>query len=1057
MAFFILAGQVLKNFVVYKSSAGSGKTFTLVKEYLRLSLHDETKLQHIFKRILAITFTNKAAAEMKSRVLEALEHISTQQKMPFIGTLLCQELQLPEEQLRERAAILLSAILHHYSDFAIGTIDSFTHKIVKTFAHDLKLPVNFTIELDTRGFYNKVVANLLNKIGEDPYISKLLTEFVLNKAEDNKGWDPEDQILKFSELLEKEHSEDYLEQLKHFDSNELEEFRKQFLDFCSYYKSTMKGLGVAMTTKIHACGLNDQDFVYKKSGPQNFFTKAENNLISAVEINGARINNAIATGTWFDKKLTLTTELLQLKEELKEGARAIMAFYEENGTYYNLCELLSKQMYPLMLLKKIEEITLEQKQEDRLVFISEFNQKIYDIIHHEPTPFIYERLGERYRHYLLDEFQDTSTLQWQNMLPLIDNALSGGWYNLIVGDGKQSIYRWRNANVNQFDLLPQVENSDQNPILLERENSLKRNFEARRLNTNFRSAAGIVQFNNQLFEVLSGELLDHAQNTIYASQAQQVNPLLPKEVQGYITVQTGRVPAEEFNNSQFEALRQHVQDALHNGYEYRDICVLTSTNQHGNLIASFLVEQKIPVVSADSLLLKNNTEVNTLVAWLRYLQNNHDQLQAAIVVNYLHRTGLLTATQLHEHLQLLGSGSSLFSIFKTLQIPITASQTVLNNLLDNCILFINALQMHQHNHQYLRFFLDEVNEFMVLKNTGISGFLDWWESRKSKASLIIPDGINAVRIMTIHASKGLEFPVVIVPFCNWPVYKPNNNWVQLHHQNIQLPVAVIELTAKAVESGLGAEYENEQQAQVLDNLNKLYVAFTRAVSRLHILATCSSGNHKVGVHHWLEGYLAKGEYAVEEGLVAFGDPNEKAIRHQKQNLEHFSLLPLQFNASPQAVSIKSSGLLNHAESEEAKQHGLLMHWLLAKIKTASDIETSLQAANRHGLVHYTDIPVLRVKLQQVLDHPQLAPWFKTSLDCRLEAELVTANGTLLRPDRIVITGSDAVVIDYKTGLPNPQKYNRQLLQYADALISMGLNVTQKLLVYLDDLTIVPVK
>lgn len=263
----------LENFVVYKSSAGSGKTFTLVKEYLRLSLYDEKKLAYNYKRILAVTFTNKAATEMKNRVIDALNQISHADHESSIGAILCKELGIATEELKKRATFVLSDILHHYSDFSIGTIDSFTHKIVKTFAHDLKLPVNFNIELDTQGFYEKVIASLFNQIGEDEYVSKLLKEYVLTKAQDNSAWDPEKQIQEFARLLQKENSDEYLEQLKQFSATELESFRKQFLDFVKHYKETLKTESQKAFQLMEQQHLQDSDFTYKAAGPQSFFKK----------------------------------------------------------------------------------------------------------------------------------------------------------------------------------------------------------------------------------------------------------------------------------------------------------------------------------------------------------------------------------------------------------------------------------------------------------------------------------------------------------------------------------------------------------------------------------------------------------------------------------------------------------------------------------------------------------------------------------------------------------------------------------------------------------------
>jgi ATP-dependent exoDNAse (exonuclease V) beta subunit len=367
----------LQNFVVYKSSAGSGKTFTLVKEYLRLSISDEKKLNSNYKRILAVTFTNKAAAEMKQRILDALNKISNDNELPFIGELLCSELDITHQQLKQRARVVLSQILHHYSDFSIGTIDSFTHKIVKTFAHDLKLPVNFNLEMDVEGFYDKVISTLFNQIGEDEYVSKLLKEFVLNKAEENASWDPEKTIKEFAKLLQKENSDTYLNQLKNLNAQDLEEIRKELFAYLSYYNSFLKTEGQKAIDLISENGLTNNDFFYKNTGPQSIFKKCVDQTVKLESTVKGRTIDALKNNQWADKKSTNKNKVEGISDQLATIASTLINFIKENHSYYSLCKLLSTQIYPLLLLKKIEEISNEKKQEERLVFISEFNKNIF--------------------------------------------------------------------------------------------------------------------------------------------------------------------------------------------------------------------------------------------------------------------------------------------------------------------------------------------------------------------------------------------------------------------------------------------------------------------------------------------------------------------------------------------------------------------------------------------------------------------------------------------------------------------------------------------------------
>jgi ATP-dependent exoDNAse (exonuclease V) beta subunit len=420
-------------FVVYKSGAGSGKTFTLVKEYLRLCLYDNTKLQSNYKRILAVTFTNKAAAEMKSRIIESLHRISLGE-MKGAGELLCHELGVEATDLKSRAAVVLKELLHHYSDFSVSTIDSFTHRLVKTFAHDLKLPVNFEVELDEDRFFYEVVRELISRTGEDPYISKLLKEYVLLRSEENSAWDPELLIQNFSKLLHKENSGPYVELLSQIDEEQLKTAKTQIRGHIGNFYAHTAALSGKALHLISNSGFGTEEFLGKSRGPQNFFHKIHSRTIVLKETEGPNLLKAIENNKWFSEQ---NSEKLELSKKLSALAKELIDYIQKEFKLFSLCRMIEKQLYPLMLLKKIEEISRERKEESRVVFISEFNRKLFELIQNEPTPYIYERLGERYRHFLLDEFQDTSSLQWQNMLPLIDNSLSEGYYNLLVGTGNK--------------------------------------------------------------------------------------------------------------------------------------------------------------------------------------------------------------------------------------------------------------------------------------------------------------------------------------------------------------------------------------------------------------------------------------------------------------------------------------------------------------------------------------------------------------------------------------------------------------------------------------------
>ncbi|MBA2613457.1 MAG: UvrD-helicase domain-containing protein [Bacteroidetes bacterium] len=1041
----------MENFVIYRSSAGSGKTFTLVKEYLRLSLSDPKKLNSNYKRILAVTFTNKAAAEMKQRILDALDQIANNASLPFVGELLCTELAIKPAELKQRSTIVLSQILHHYSDFSIGTIDSFTHKIVKTFAHDLKLPVNFNLEMDVEGFYDKVISTLFNQIGEDEYVSKLLKEFVLNKAEENASWDPEKAIKEFAKLLQKENSDDYLQKLKHLTPQELEEIRKELFAYISYYNTHLKTEGQKAIDLISKNGLSDNDFMYKSSGPQNFFKKCIHQGVDIESTVKGRTIDAIEKDQWAAKDGN-KNKVEEISPQLTFIAKNLIEFIKENHVYYSLCKLLSTQIYPLLLLKKIEEISNDKKQEERLVFISEFNKNIFELINNEPTPFIYERLGEKYHHYLLDEFQDTSTLQWHNILPLIDNSLSNGWFNLIVGDGKQSIYRWRNANVQQFVNLPEIENVTDNFLIDERSNNLKRNFKENLLNTNFRSLDTIITFNNSLFNKLSNDLLSDDHKKIYKDQQQAIK----HTGKGLVTINTGKVNREELNDLNFSVIKTQIQNALNSKFEYKDICIIVRKNTHGNSIANFLMENQIPIVSSDSLLLKNNLEINTVISYLNYLSNSQDKVSATAVVNYLQQTQQISGKEFSSAAQKLAKHISLFEVLKALKIHLPNQDLSLNNLFDHCLIIINALSLNKNGYPYIRFFLDEVNEYLITKNSNIASFCDWWKTRSLKASLIIPANTNAVKIMTIHASKGLEFPVVIVPFCNSNYYRANDNWVTLTNSKVKLPVAAITLSSKVKNAGLEKEFTAEEQEQILENLNLLYVAFTRASERLHIISAYSN-NSKTLISHWIDNYITVNFKPKAANFFEIGEANEKQLHDTKESFDYFNLEPLKFDTAANVVQIKAAHLMNSEDSLEAKEMGIIVHWILSKIKNNNDVDEAINLALLDGILTQVQVPSIKEKLKNLVEHPSLKNYFLTGKNYKIETEIATFSGEVFRPDRIVIEENLATIIDYKTGKENNKKYFKQLTKYQEAMLNMGYSNVKSLLVYIDDLAIVELK
>jgi ATP-dependent exoDNAse (exonuclease V) beta subunit len=1040
------------NFIVYKSSAGSGKTFTLVKEYLKLALVNKHALEKAYKGILAITFTNKAAAEMKWRIIKALKELSLESNV-MLSSLISEELKISKLELNSRADIVLTHILHNYSDFSIGTIDSFTHRIIRTFALDLKLPINFQIETDSDAVFKKVISALINNLGKDKLITDYLVQFSLAQIENNKNWDPEQTLIDFIKEINKEGIGDLINQLNKFTISDFEVIKKQLKSATKAHEDFLKSHGEKALKLINEKQLTANAFYYSDKGIYNFFKKLiDLKDISQNKLFNTYVNASINEDKWYVVKASVEEKasIDSIKIELGKIANDVLIYLQENEQRYNAFSLIYKNIYAMGLVNELAKLTQQYKEDENILFISEFNERISEVVNNEPTPFIFERLGDKYKHFLLDEFQDTSSMQWQNMLPLIDNSLGNANFNLIVGDGKQSIYRWRNADVEQFVNLPNINVANKNDLLIEREESLIRNFEGRILDKNYRSESTIVKFNNTLFEHLSNTVLNEGLKKIYHNQKQEHK----EDEFGYVSIDFPDLMEEDTDTVNTRVIYNYIQKALTDGYNYSDICIIVRQNKNGNTIANFLIKNDIPVVSAESLLLNHAKEITVLLSFLKYISNQKDLVSASVIINYLWHKNYCNEAQCVIYLRELNTFKSktVFDILHECHLKVDLLKLTASNLFDCCLEIVNTLKLNESNPQYVRFFLDEILGFLQINTSNTALFLDWWKRRGEKASVIIPEGINAVNIMTIHASKGLEFPVVITPFLAWDIEKTQSIWVDIDEEGVDLPVALINTTKAADETVYKPLAENERQQQTLDSLNMLYVDFTRAVDRLHIISPKLKKNSAKNCHTWLVDFAIKQpQFDAVNNILEFGALTKKITKHSKIGLEQLQISQLSFNANSDVIKIKGASSYNaNEEVTKAREYGILVHYILSKIKTRDDIESVILNAVLAGDITKEESDKMVLEIKSLLSINSISSYFENGVIVKNELEILTSSGDILRPDRVVIEGNIAIVIDYKTGKKNASKYHAQMRDYEHALLSLGYTSVKKLLLYIQE-------
>jgi len=1016
------------NFVVYKSSAGSGKTYTLVKEYLKLALSDPHRLNNSFKHILAVTFTNKAAAEMKERVLKALFEISSGKKIALVSDLQ-KEMKISEGDLQARCEELHSHLLHQYADFSVCTIDSFVYRIVRRFSLDLKLPANFAVETDEETPIWWAIDNLLTDMQQNVAVKKLLESYAEEKVDEQKNWNIEKEIFELAKsVLVSKKDIAGAGLLGQQEIDKLVEVKELVRSKTKAIEHHFTALAEKAYLVIEKNNISTKDFYQGDRGIFGYFKKIREKDYGNDTLVGAYVQKTVGEDIWYSGK-SANPAIDVVKGELLELFNNIEAYREQISKKYFLYSVLLKNINALCVLSEIKILVDQYKAEKNIVFISEFNKAVAGFISTEPVPYIYERLGDRYKHYLIDEFQDTSAMQWLNLLPLVHNSLSEGKFCMLVGDGKQSIYRWRGADVEQFANLPKVENKDKSVWIDEQQHALQNEYTEKQLNVNRRSCAEIITFNNSLFDHLAEQNLEANYKKVYANSAQEA----ASKDGGRISLTFIKEEKEEaIEKVLTETLRQ-IELAIMNKYRYADVAILVRTNKYGNQVANYLLQKGVPVISSDSLLLKNCPEVNFINAFLAWMIDPNNAVAATSVCAYL------GASPGHIQ-QIAASARTLPDFLAGLQVTINASHLASLSLFELCTEVIRLFRLESKNPLYLNFFLDEISNFSQKESNSVFEFLSWWKQKSEKLSVKIPTNTNAVKVLTIHSSKGLEFPVVIFPFADWKIDKAENILIETGNELPQLPVALVKTGSMLKKTVFEQQSVEEEQKQKLDNLNLLYVACTRAVDELHILSRESSKGGKT-VTSWLKDF-AKEKYHLDGENLEIGEaPVKEHVKTEDiPDLKYASYRPLH-----EAVTIKLSDYEDSTSSRRI--FGIAIHNILAEIKTAEDILPALQKALLQGNINADQFPVLQTTIQQLTIEPLLASYFSKEVQIKTETELFTSNGDIIRPDRVVICPDHLAVIDFKTG-EKKGEHAKQIELYRYALKNISGKEVRAFLVYL---------
>ena len=1051
---------------VYKASAGSGKTFTLAREYMTMVIANPLA----YRTILAVTFTNKATEEMKIRILGQLYGIAHQlpdsvQYLQQISTALP---HLSIAQIEKNAGKALELLIHNYNYFRVMTIDTFFQSVLRNLARELDLTANLRIGLNDLQVEQQAVDELIESLENTDKLLFWIMGYIKENIEDDKNWNVIGQIKKFGENIFKDYYKDHADELSTLMSQEgfFEAFKSKMQEIKKKAIDQFDMIANTFFDALDEGGFTSEDLANTTKGIWSYFNKLRLGKYSDKDLITKSLPNYISDPkTWVrgDNK-----EQQPIYELVTGTLHKLLVFSEENrpklAKMYKSAELTMRHLNQLRLLGSIDKKVRELNDEANRFLLSDTQTLLHSLIQDNDSPFIFEKIGTQLDHVMIDEFQDTSTIQWKNFKVLLEETMSredAG--NLIVGDVKQSIYRWRSGD---WRLLNNIEQQFE---------SIHHDIDIKTLDTNYRSDRNVVSFNNAFFveaarleyDALKDNTPEEAQQlkNAYADVEQKVPDSKP--TQGYVKVELIKNPKNEDQNERMMQLcLDTVNELTAKGMPTNRIAIWGRTNgQIQNIAEYFMNHSDYEMVSDEAFRLDASQAVNTLVAALRHLLHPDDAITKATLQKYIN-------TYLSEE----GSTTSEDSTGSKIDFFNENRQQLLEMpLYDLVERIFNELKMGEiedmkQQSAYVCAFYDKLNAFLVDNSSDIEAFLQEWDNELYKKS-IHSDSEDGIRMLTVHKSKGLEYDTVIMPYCDWQLEKSNTTiWCTPQEAPYnELPLVPIDFSAgMMLQSVYEPDYYSEHLQNMVDNLNLLYVAFTRASHNLYVFGKRGYAGSRsciiekalpkvaevLGKSHipcQLEGIDQK---TTEVDITfSYGEPvvSDEKKKKVSQNIFETPSKSITVNIHVNAAmpefrqSIKSRDFIEGDEEEEQQKYyikmGTVLHALFSTIQTRSDIEGALKDLELDGVLYDENISRDKVEamIRKRLESPKVSNWFSDRWRVFNECSILKVeNGvaTEHRPDRVMQNDKETVVVDFKFGKPKPE-YHNQVKEYMELLGSMG--------------------
>lgn len=1064
---------------VYKASAGSGKTFTLAREYMTLVIDNP----YAYRTILAVTFTNKATEEMKLRILGQLYGIA--HHLPESDQYLKQIHEalphLSESQIRKNAEAALRLLIHNYNYFHVQTIDTFFQSVLRNLARELDLTANLRIGLNDYQVEQQAVDELIESLEDTDKLLFWIMEYIKENIADDKGWNVIGQIKSFGEHIFRDYYKENANKLSERMDEEgfFEGFKEKMKNIKKKAKEQFDEIAASFFDALEEGGYSADDLSGKTRGIWSYFNKIKNGKYSDDDLLNLTFTKCMESPDNWVKKADVKNHT-DLYQQVSSVLYPILQFSEQHRPtlvkMYKSADLTVKHLNQLRLLGSIDKKVRTMNQEANRFLLSDTQTLLHSLIQDSDSPFIFEKIGTQLNHVMIDEFQDTSTIQWKNFKVLLEETMSredAG--NLIVGDVKQSIYRWRSGD---WRLLNNIESEFINP---------KKQLDIETLDTNYRSDRNVIDFNNAFFveaakqeyENLKEAMPEEAQQLLnaYADVEQKVPA--NKRAQGYVEIRLLKTQEDEDTADEstgkgkgermMQLCLETVDKLVARGVPTNKIAILVRNNQTIQDIAEYFMNHSdYEMVSDEAFRLDASQAVQTLVTALHYLMHPNDDIARATLLKYA-----LTYLDSEELVNQLTSNRQEY-----LEIPLL-------DLTERLFTEFRLGEVEDMKAQsaYVCAFYDKLNAFLADNSSDIEAFLQEWDANLHGKSIHC-DGTDGIRLLTIHKSKGLEYDHVIMPYCDWQLEKSNTIWCTPQEEPYnELPLVPVDFSAGQMKQSIyEPDYHHEHLQNMVDNLNLLYVAFTRAGHNLYVFGKRATQNYRSNIielsldqvaeklkkaQEFISPLAEDQEVPVEiyglgtdsktsDIVFTYGEPyipKQKVVMEMKLNSNVFTL-PSEMMETEIIVSSKmpefkqsnkSRDLIVGDEEEEQQKYyikmGTVLHSLFSTIRTHDDIDGALKQLELDGVLYDENISKEKVRemIRKRLESDKVNDWFSDRWEIFNECSIISMNKGKMevhRPDRVMKDENETIVVDFKFGKPR-QEYHDQVKGYMDLLSGMG--------------------